>query len=148
LIDGVQLVPLRTHRDERGDLMHMLRSSDPHFRGFGEIYFSTVRPGAVKAWHLLHDTFRHYAIPIGTAKVVLFDDRAGSPSFGKLQEVILGENNYSLLIIPPDVWSGFAAIGNSMALIADCTTAPHDPAKALRKDAQDPSIPYKWATGR
>jgi dTDP-4-dehydrorhamnose 3,5-epimerase len=148
LIDGVQIIPLRKHQDERGDLMHMLRSSDPHFRAFGEIYFSTVKPGAVKAWHLLHDTYRHYAVPVGTAKVVLFDDRAGSPSFGEVQEIVLGENSYSLLVIPPEVWSGFAAVGGATALIADCATAPHDPARALRKDAGDPSIPYQWDVAR
>ena len=31
--------------------MHMLRADEPHFERFGEIYFSLVYPGGVKAWH-------------------------------------------------------------------------------------------------
>jgi len=123
----------------------MLRSDDEQFSGFGEIYFSLVRPGAVKAWHLQKIATRHYAVPVGTAKVVLYDERSDSATSGNLQEVVLGEENYSLLVIPPNVWSGFAAVGNQAALIADCTTLPYDPSVILRRDANDPSIPYCWA---
>ena len=31
LIDGVQVVPLRRIPDERGTILHMLRSTDEHF---------------------------------------------------------------------------------------------------------------------
>jgi dTDP-4-dehydrorhamnose 3,5-epimerase len=52
VIDGVVITPLRQILDERGKVMHMLRSTDEHFTQFGEIYFSTVFPDAVKAWHI------------------------------------------------------------------------------------------------
>ena len=42
MIDGVRLTPLRIIGDERGSVMHMLRATDAHFAGFGEVYFSTV----------------------------------------------------------------------------------------------------------
>ena len=32
--------------------MHMMKATDEHFVGFGEIYFSCSWPGAVKAWHI------------------------------------------------------------------------------------------------
>jgi dTDP-4-dehydrorhamnose 3,5-epimerase len=147
VISGVRIVPLRKFQDERGELYRMLRSDDEHFQGFGEIYFSSVKPGAVKAWHLQRRMIRHYAAPVGTAKVVLYDDRAESPTLGKVQEIVLGEANYQLLIIPPNIWSGFTAIGNGNALIADCTTAPHDQLNGVRKDPWDPSIPYRWDLG-
>ena len=51
LIDGVKVIPLRRIPDERGTVYHMLRSTDPHFVQFGEIYFSTVYPGVIKGWH-------------------------------------------------------------------------------------------------
>ena len=41
-IEGVTVRPLRQICDERGKVMHMLRSDDPHFERFGEIYFSVV----------------------------------------------------------------------------------------------------------
>ena len=48
MIEGVALNPLRQFVDERGRTMHMLYNDDPHFRHFGEIYFSGVRHGKVK----------------------------------------------------------------------------------------------------
>ena len=52
LIDGVKITPKRQILDERGKVMHMLKTSDPEFEAFGEIYFSCVNPGAIKAWHI------------------------------------------------------------------------------------------------
>jgi dTDP-4-dehydrorhamnose 3,5-epimerase len=144
VIDGVALIPLRRIADERGAILHMLRCDAPHFRGFGEIYFSLVNPKAVKAWHRQHVMIRHYAVPCGAAKIVLYDDRRDSPSAGEVQEVLLGEENYQLLVIPPLIWSGFTALADRPALIADCATLPHDPAQASRRDPFDPAIPYRW----
>ena len=45
MIDGVRVIKLRQIVDERGKVMHMLKSTDPHFLGFGEIYFPV--PGQV-----------------------------------------------------------------------------------------------------
>src|SRR5947208_13130101 len=87
LIEGVRVVPLRQIPDERGKVMHMLRADDPHFERFGEIYFSTIYAGVVKGWHL-HDRMTiNYAVPFGSIKLVLFDDRDGSPTKGQLQEL-------------------------------------------------------------
>ena len=43
---------LRRIPDERGTIYHMLKSTDPHFTKFGEIYFSSIYPGVVKGWPL------------------------------------------------------------------------------------------------
>ena len=60
LIEGLLVVPLRRIPDERGTVFHMLRSSDPHFRGFGEIYFSSVYRDAIKGWHRHADMTLNY----------------------------------------------------------------------------------------
>ena len=36
-IDGVRVTPLARIADERGAVLRMLRSDDPHFSRFGEI---------------------------------------------------------------------------------------------------------------
>ena len=69
-IEGVIVTPLRKIPDERGTIMHMLRRDDPHFQAFGEIYFSTVYPGAIKAWHLHKRMTLNYAVPHGNIKFV------------------------------------------------------------------------------
>lgn len=144
MISGVQVRPLKQILDERGKVMHMVRRDDPDFTGFGEIYFSCVYPGAVKAWHLHTAMTLRYAVPVGRIKLVLFDDREGSGTRGEVQEIFMGTDNYCLVTIPPGIWNGFKGIGTGMALVANCASLPHDPGEIQRRDPSDPSIPYDW----
>jgi dTDP-4-dehydrorhamnose 3,5-epimerase len=145
VIEGVRVTPLRQIPDERGKIMHMLRSDAPHFEAFGEIYFSMVYPGAVKGWHIHRVMTLNYAVPSGTIKMVLFDAREGSPTQGRLMEVYAGEANYVLITVPPGVWNGFKGVGVTPALVANCATHPHDPDEIGRMDPHSNSvIPYSW----
>jgi dTDP-4-dehydrorhamnose 3,5-epimerase len=144
MIAGVHLQPLRQIVDERGKIMHMLRADDAHFIAFGEIYFSWINPGIVKAWHLHERMVLNYAVPVGVIKLVLFDDRAESPTRGEIQELYLGRDNYCLVTIPARVWNGFKGIGIEPAMVANCSTMPHDPQEIRRRDPLDPGIPYDW----
>jgi dTDP-4-dehydrorhamnose 3,5-epimerase len=144
VIDGVQVIPLRRIPDERGTLLHMLKCTDPHFRQFGEIYFSTVYPGVIKGWHKHQEMTLNYVCIEGRIKLVLYDDREGFSTKGELMEVFLGQDNYSLVIIPPNVWNGFKGMSAPNAIVANCCTHPHDPSRSLRMDPLDNSIPYNW----
>jgi dTDP-4-dehydrorhamnose 3,5-epimerase len=144
MINGVLVQPLRQIPDERGRIMHMLRSDDPYFEKFGEIYFSTVYPGVVKGWHLHKEMTLNYAVVYGTIKLVLYDDRHDSSTRGQLMELYIGEGNYSLIKIPPLVWNGFKGVGIVPAIVANCATIPHDPDEIVRMDPFDNPIPYDW----
>lgn len=145
MIDGVIITPLGQISDERGKVMHMLKATDPVFKSFGEIYFSCIYPDAVKAWHIHKRMTLNYAVPHGLVKLVLYDDRVDSPTAGEVQEIFLGDDNYSLVTVPPLVWNGFKGIGSEMAIVANCASIPHDPSEIERRDPQDSSIPYDWA---
>ena len=145
MIDGVLINPLKQILDERGKIMHMLRSDDEYFEKFGEIYFSFVYPGVVKAWHLHKKMKLNYAVPHGRIKLVLYDDRKDSPSRGELAELIIGPENYKLVTIPPMVWNGFKGLGNMMSIVANCATLPHDPEEIIRIDPFENDIPYNWS---
>jgi dTDP-4-dehydrorhamnose 3,5-epimerase len=145
VIDGVRVRPLRQITDERGAILHMLRSDAPEFEQFGEIYFSVVYPGVIKGWHIHDQMTLNYAVPVGMIKLVLYDDRQGSATHGELMEIVTGERSYQLVTVPPRVWNGFKGVGTDFALVANCATMPHDPEEIHRLDPFDPSIPYDWA---
>lgn len=145
MIDGVRVIPLRRIADERGSVLHMLKETDPHFQRFGEIYFSTVYPGVVKGWHIHDRMALHYAVPHGMIKMALYDDREGSPTRGELQEIFVGERNHVLVHVPPRVWNGFKGMGETAAVVANCSTIPHDPSEIHRLDPHVNDIPYDWA---
>lgn len=144
MIEGVIIKKLKKISDERGTIFKMQQSSDEEFKGFGEIYFSTVYPGVVKGWHLHEETYLNYAVIKGMIKLVLFDDRENSSTKGEIQEIYIGEQNYCLVQIPPKVWNGFKGIGNTEAIVANCATIPHDPDEIERMDPLKNSIPYNW----
>ncbi|HEX2022574.1 MAG TPA: dTDP-4-dehydrorhamnose 3,5-epimerase family protein [Candidatus Thermoplasmatota archaeon] len=144
MIQGVQVVPLRKIPDERGAVYHMLREDAPHFERFGEIYFSTAYPGVVKAWHVHTKMTLNYAVPVGMIKLVLYDDREGSPTRGEIMELFLGEENYQLAKIPAGIHNGWKCIGTKTAIVANCATMPHAPGEMLRVDPFTKDIPYDW----
>lgn len=144
MIQGVAIHPLRIIKDDRGQIMHMLRADAPHFKKFGEIYFSMVFPERVKAWHIHKQMTLNYAVPFGEILLVLYDDRPESPTKGKVMEIPLGDSNYSLVTVPPLVWNGFVGRSNFPSLVANCSDIPHDPQEIGRIDADDPIVPYKW----
>ena len=143
-IQDVLVIPLRRIPDERGTVSHMLKSTDPHFEQFGEIYFTSVYRGVVKGWHKHREVTHNYACVFGRIKLVLYDDREDSPTKGALQELFLGPDNYSLVVIPPDVWSGLKGMSDPFAIVANCTTHPHDLSRSTRIDPFDNDIPYDW----
>jgi dTDP-4-dehydrorhamnose 3,5-epimerase len=144
MIEGVRITPLKTLLDERGMIRHMLKCTDPHFKQFGEIYFSVIFPNAVKAWHLHRQMELNYAVISGNIKLVLFDSRKTSPTHGELQEIFMGEDNYVLVTVPPQIINGFKAVGGEKAIVANCATIPHDPDEIERLDSNDKKIGYNW----
>ena len=145
MIEGVSIRQLLQIPDERGKVMHMLKSTDGHFQEFGVIYFSTVFPGAIKGWHIHSRMTLNYAVPIGRIKLVLYDDRETSSTKGMIQEVFIGPDNYVLVTVPPMVWNGFKGVGLEQSLVANCASIPHDPNEISRLDPIDNQIPYDWA---
>ncbi len=144
MIKGVKVIPLRKIADERGAIYHMLRSDDKHFSKFGEIYFSKIYPGAIKAWHLHHRMTLNYAVVVGNIRLVLYDARKSSETYKELQEIFIGEDNYCLVSIPPGIVNGFKSVGNRMAIVANCSDIPHDEKEIERIDPFDKEIGYNW----
>ena len=93
MIEGVKITELKQIKDKRGKIMHMLRNDSKVFKKFGEIYFSTINPGIIKAWHLHKEATLNYVCLKGKIKLVLYDDRSGSITYGNIQEIILSNVN-------------------------------------------------------
>ncbi len=125
----------------------MLRRDWDVFEAFGEIYFSCVFPGAIKAWHIHKRMTLNYAVPHGGIRFVLYDDRPDSPTKGEVQEMVLGADNYCLVTVPPMIWNGFKGLGSETSIVANCATIPHDPDEIVRRDPMDSYIPYDWTAG-
>ncbi len=143
-IEGIKISPLKIISDERGSVMHMLRNDNKIFEKFGEIYFSKILDGKIKAWHLHKEATLNYACVHGKVKLVLYDEREKSETFGKYQELYLSLENYSLITIPPNIWNGFKGLSKEYSIIANCLNLPHNEKEMIRYDFNDKHFNYKW----
>ena len=144
MIDGVKIIPLKQINDERGKIMHMLKSTDENFEKFGEIYFSTAYPGVVKGWHEHTKMTLNYAVIKGMIKLVLYDNRENSSTYKKTQEIFMGEHNYTLVKIPPKIINGFKNIGTEECIVANCSNIPHDKNEIKRYSPYNNAFGYNW----
>ncbi len=146
LIEGVKIKKLKVIPDERGWLMEMLRCDDPFFQKFGQVYLTVAYPGVVKGWHYHRKQTDHFTVVSGMLKVVLYDDREGSPTRGEINEFFMGEHNPMLLVIPPLVLHGMKGIGTKPGYLVNVPTEPYDYENPdeFRVHPHDNDIPYDW----
>ena len=146
MIHDVTIIALKVIHDDRGDILHMLREDANHYAGFGEVYFSEIKPSQIKAWKKNNFATQSLSVPFGSVRFVMYDDRDFSPTFGTIQIAELGRDaNYSLLQIPPKSWYGFECIGKKSSLITNCSNMLHDRSHADLLPVVNTVIPYTWS---
>ena len=147
MIEGVKVKKLKVFPDERGRLMEILRSDDPEFVQFGQMYMTTAYPGVTKAWHYHRLQYDNFCCVKGMMKVVLHDMREGSPTIGETNEFFLGDHNHIMLQIPPHVHHGFKCISETEAIIINCCTELYNYKEPdeYRMPAHGSEIPYDWS---
>lgn len=147
MIEGVKIKKLRVIPDERGRLMEMLRADDDLYIRFGQVYMTTAYPGAVKAWHYHKKQVDNFVVVKGMMKVVLYDSRAGSPTYKEINEFFMGEHNPILLQIPAYIYHGFKCISESEAIVINCPTEVYhyQEPDEFRVQPHGGEIPYDWS---
>jgi dTDP-4-dehydrorhamnose 3,5-epimerase len=146
MIEGVIIKKLKVIPDERGRLMEILRVDDEMFMGFGQVYMTTAYPGVVKGWHYHKRQFDNMAVVKGMMKIVLYDDRKASPTYGEINEFFAGEHNPILLHIPPHVCHGFKCVSLEEAVVINIPTESYNYGEPdeFRMHPHDNDIPYEW----
>ena len=146
MIDGVVTKALKVIPDERGYLMEMLRCDDPFFQKFGQVYLSVVYPGVVKGWHYHYKQVDHFVIVKGTAKVVLYDRREDSSTYGEVNEFFIGEHNPLLIHVPRGICHGWKCISEIEAIVINTVSEPYnyDNPDEHRLPYDTETIPYTW----
>lgn len=144
-IEGVVIRPLKKIPDERGTILHGVRS-DSMLSPFGEVYFKRLYNGVVNGWHI-HETLQLNFICIhGMVKLVLFDSRPDSPTHGNLMEIFYGDDNYCLVHIPPGIANGSKGMNLPFSIVCNVCSEAHNPELKYRRiDPHSGEIPYDWA---
>jgi len=148
MIEGVETKELTTHTDERGYFREVIRASDPIFaEGFGQWSHTMSYQGVAKAWHVHERQTDWWYVAVGTVRAALYDTRPESPTYGELQEVLLGANHTpQVLKIPPGVAHGYRVL-DGPAHVFYIVSHEYDGTDEGRIAHDDPDIGYDWAAG-
>lgn len=139
MIDGVSLHPLKQISVPKGDLWHAFKVTDEGFVGFGEAYFTQIKPHEIKGWKRHNRYVLNLVVAVGAVKFVIYDDRQASPTKGCFQEVVLSpSSNYQRLTIAPGLWMAFAgADSNQTSMLIDLIPEVHNPEESDRKELSE-----------
>ncbi len=148
-IRGAYVEPLKIIAAPGGPVLRMLRKDSPLLPkfadGFGEIYFSEIETGQIKAWKMHKEQNQLFTVPVGRIKIALYDARGASFTLGSLVVMELGRpDNYKLLRIPAGVWYGLQAMGDTPALICNLADMVHDPGECQRLPPKNDVIPFEF----
>jgi len=128
MIDGVEVIPLAVHMDDRGYLMEIARvkgGDEPHavVHKFGQVYLvGNQARNTIRAFHKHQELWDWFCITSGSAKFVLKDDREDSATAGELMTIITGTRKPVLLVVPPGVFHGWMSLEDNTQMIS---TASH-----------------------
>ena len=143
MIDGFIFTPLSIIDTDGGDVLHVMKSTDFGYSGFGEAYFSTIESGAIKGWKRHRDMMLNLVVPVGAVRFVVFDDRTNSITNGEFAEITLSLENYGRLTVHPQLWMGFQGMDDQTSILLNIANIPHDPDEVDRLDLN--KFGYDWS---
>jgi dTDP-4-dehydrorhamnose 3,5-epimerase len=146
-LDGVELVRVSPHVDDRGSLIEIYNPSLKFWREpIVYSYSVLIRPERIKGWGMHKLQTDRYFVARGCLRVVLYDGRTDSPSYQRFAEFYFTDASLGLLRIPPGVWHADQNWGDTDALIVNFPTEPYDRANPdkFRIDPHSGEIPFDW----
>jgi len=160
-IEGVMIKTFKKYADQRGYFIEQLKRGDLDDQGrrflpdqpFAQMSRSLAYarggnpPELIKAFHWHRKQWDYWDIVQGDARVVLVDLRDGSPTEGRVQVIMLGENSPRMVAIPPLVAHGYQAVTLRDVILNYYVTepyAPDDPDEG-RIAWNDPRIGFDWS---
>ena len=148
LIDGVSVHEVLNVPKNRGYLTEIFRAD--WLRGMNvtvdQVFQVVLEPGAISAWHAHEQTFDRLFVNRGMIRVVLYDGREASPTFGLVNEFCFGTVRPALVCIPARVWHGIQNVGaaeSSLLNLVDRAYDYEDP-DHWRLPLSTPHIPYTF----
>jgi dTDP-4-dehydrorhamnose 3,5-epimerase len=147
MIQGVEVKKLKIIPDGRGRLMEILRSDEPIFQKFGQVYMTTAFSGVTKAWHYHKLQDDYFTCISGVMRLALYDSREDSPTYKEINDFVISLDNPILVKIPKLIYHGFKCVSDIEAIIINVPTMTYNykVPDEYRLNAFDNDIPYDWS---
>jgi dTDP-4-dehydrorhamnose 3,5-epimerase len=148
MIEGVKIKPIKRFSDDRGFFSEVIKFGEETFAQVKQTSYTETYPGVIKAFHW-HKKQSDVWFPVkGNMQIVLHDMREDSVTFNETQVIYAGENNPTLILIPPFVAHGYRVLGSQPASLFYHTSEAYDPKNPDEERIawNDPKINFNWET--
>jgi dTDP-4-dehydrorhamnose 3,5-epimerase len=145
VIDGVKIIELTTHKDDRGFFREIFRFTE-HFENtlVGQLSHSLVNEGVIKAWHgHVYQSQWNYVVS-GQIKVALYDNRKTSVTYKETMEFVVADDMKPIAyFFPQGVMHGYKCMKGPMQIIY-VTSGVYNIDDEIRISKSDLGIGYNW----
>ena len=112
MIEGVIVKKLEKYEDERGWLSEVFRNDELDYQP-AMSYVSVTKPGKARGPHEHVNQTDYFAfLGPGSFEIHLWDKRKDSETNGEYVKIEAGEDNPSLIIVPPGVVHGYKCVSD------------------------------------
>ena len=140
-IEGVHIKEVLHVPRDHGVITEIFRPEwDPTGMPVVQVYQSRLFPGAIGAWSCHARTVDRLFVNQGHLKAVLYDGREDSPTYGMINEVLLGDARPAFVVIPIGVWHGLQNLGT---LRRPGSQPPHPGLQLRRSRPLAPSLRHR-----
>ena len=110
MIEGVIIKKLKKNEDSRGWLAEIYRSDETDYQP-AMSYVSVTKPGVIRGPHEHTEQSDCFVfVGPGSFELHLWDNQNNSKTKGEYMKLIVGEDNPSLVLVPPGVIHGYKCI--------------------------------------
>jgi dTDP-4-dehydrorhamnose 3,5-epimerase-like enzyme len=129
VLEGVRVVPLVSHIDDRGFLYEVIHSTDEYLPKFGQTYVvGSPARGTIRGFHRHDLLWDYFHVIRGAGKFIVVkhndDDVKEASAAGKamepdqIQSFVLSERQPALLIVPPGHWHGWMSLEDNTVVVS------------------------------
>ncbi len=120
-LDQIKFTKLQIINVEGGNVFRIMKKSNHKEFSFKEAYFSSIHFNFVKGWKMQSKMQSNICVPIGRVKFTFV-----SKDYKEHKTLIIGEDNYGLISIPPKIWYSFKGLSKKTSLILNISDYEHD----------------------
>jgi dTDP-4-dehydrorhamnose 3,5-epimerase len=129
LIDGVKVIPLERHIDDRGYLYEIIHATDDYLPKFGQTYVvASPARGTIRGFHRHDLLWDYFCVVRGTGKFIVAkapdapvkqaSDAGTTFAPDAIETFILSERKPCLLIVPPGHWHGWMSLEDETIVVS------------------------------
>ena len=124
---------------KNGNVLKVIKKNNKMYKGFGEIYFSSIKYNKIKGWKLHKKMHMTITVPYGLVKFV-FNINKGN----NFKEVLVGSEKkyYKIISVPSNIWFAFKGLSKNDSLVCNISNIVHSSKEVNSCNLNE--IPYEW----